>query len=199
VNVRDLKPGKDPAFWRVAYRCGPNALYVYLRLRGHAVAYDDVLNSLPIGEYGTTLADLQRVAGEHGVRSAVIRATPETLASLLPAVVHTEEKSRVTGHYSVVVGMSKDEVVMIDGTTASTTVVPLSEFTKDWSGYALVPDRGFPPWIRSIGEIVAAVVLGGAAYFGILRLWRPSPEALASTREQTVPKSDLEPTLGRTI
>jgi hypothetical protein len=130
--------------WRTLNKCSINSLYMFLRLWHQSVAYEDLEARLPVGEHGTSLTEMRDCAAACGLRTKVIKATPETLGRYpLPAIAHCDEE-KTTGHYVILVAMNEDTVHVIDGTTAVVGYPSLSEFRKTWSGYLLVNDNR--PW-----------------------------------------------------
>jgi len=167
IDVRKLMSQTDPEFWRVANRCGLNAVYLYLSLTGRPVGYGELEADIPITDKGSSLAELGRVAEKHGARSVIVKATPETLPTLLPAIVHTEEQSH-GGHFVVVVKIENDQITLIDGTSGIVSTYSLAEFNKMWTGYALVPARDTEwAWQKTgLGSALAAA-LGLGVWFAV--------------------------------
>lgn len=70
--------------------CGPNALYLLLRLHGVSVKYEDVVNSIELSDEGCSLEDLKQAAAKFGVSSTCrgnVSANSLT-NNVLPAIVH---------------------------------------------------------------------------------------------------------------
>jgi hypothetical protein len=158
----EVAPGLRPLptkeeVWRVAKKCSVNSLYVFLRLHGQETTYEKVEERLPVRKTGTNLAEMRQCAGEFGLNSQVIKATPDMLASCpLPAIAHWEEEVGVSGHYVVLLSTKEDWVEIIDGTTGVRDYLTLVDFRKKWSGYLLVVQG--PLWWRWL--YLAAGVLG---------------------------------------
>ncbi len=125
--------------WRTTHRCGINSLYSYLKLHDIDVSYESLMRTVPMREQGATIADLAQVAVDHGCESVVVKATPETLSRLLPAIVHCEEELVTTGHYNVVIDVTTEQVCFIDGTSGVFKCVSAVDFYDVWTGYTLAP------------------------------------------------------------
>ncbi len=84
--------------WQEEKCCGANVLYLFLRLHGVAASHAELLREVPVGENGTSLEDLRRIARQHGLEVEVVRATPKSLSSVrFPAIAHEEvERGRGT-------------------------------------------------------------------------------------------------------
>jgi Peptidase C39 family len=148
VRATDSPPAPPPGArqeppearaWRVQNKCPVNSLYIALHVWGRQVSYRELEDRLPVGRAGSSLKELRDCARLFGADTKVLRLTPEALrACPLPVIAHCEEEKGVTGHYVVVVGISGDnQVEYIDGTTAVTDVLPMSEFRKKWTGHVL--------------------------------------------------------------
>jgi predicted double-glycine peptidase len=155
-----------PEIWRVANRCGINSMYIVLRFHGKQVNYGDVERQLPVQAAGSSLADLRHCAIFFGLDANILHGTPEALKSCpLPAIAHCEEAKNVTGHYVVIMAMTRDAVQYIDGSTGTIALMPLSEFCQKWTGYVMTFQKR--PWWHWLYPAVAAL---GATWIG-LSLW----------------------------
>lgn len=152
--------GQDD-LWRNSLRCGTNVVYVYLKLLGHEPDYDEINRSLSTSEKGTSLAAIKRYLDSQGVAVEVLKATPESLTGLFPAIAHEEENADTMGHYTVVINASSSEVVCIDGTSGIVHIRTMEEFMRRWTGYviALRPRTAFwASWLFRVNVVIAAVL-----------------------------------------
>jgi hypothetical protein len=181
--------GPEGLVWRTIYKCPINSMYILLRLYERPVRYEELEARLPVGQGGSNLTALRDCAAAYGLRTRVVKATPETLArSPLPAIAHCDEE-RTTGHYVVVLGITgQDNVHIIDGTTAVVSTQSLSDFRKIWSGYLLVADKR--PWWGALFP----VALGLGIVSGCLAVWDWSRRRHAGTRSS--PQTGLPDTPG---
>jgi hypothetical protein len=159
-------PG-DEKIWRVANQCSVNALYMLARLHGKKVNYAGIEDRLPVREKGTSLAEMRDCASEIGLPCRVFKTTPDVLnRCALPVIAHWEEQRGITGHYVLVVAVKDGWVEYIDGTTAITDVLPMTEFRKRWSGYLLVPQegKGWLWWVYLAAAVLGPLSLGLALW-----------------------------------
>ena len=80
-------------------RCGPNALYMLLRLCDQEVSYQQVIEAVPISDKGASLGALQKAAVKFGVRmEARGDLKPEDLSQrFLPAIIHIRSSGNRAG------------------------------------------------------------------------------------------------------
>jgi len=139
ASAAEAPGGLGSETWRVAQKCGVNALYVALRLHGKQVDYRELESRLPVGEDGSTLADMKACARAFGLHAEVVKATPEALTRCrLPVIAHCEQERSRSGHYIVVMSVTPAGVQFIDGTTTAISTLTTSEFKQLWTGYLLV-------------------------------------------------------------
>jgi predicted double-glycine peptidase len=131
--------------------CGPNSLYLLLKLWGRPVPYGELEKDLPVEERGISMLQLRDAAQRHGLRATVCRYTMDELQNRpLPLIAHFPEEvaGKAGGHYVVVVKVvpQGDErgVWFIDGTNGQLTRFRWERFPAFWSGYVLEPADSFP-------------------------------------------------------
>lgn len=132
--------------WRSSERCGQNALYLYLRARGWQGKLRDLGDRLELGDRGVSMSALRHAANDAGYPSVVVRADMESLQTAsLPVIVHLENPSLPYGHYALFLGRrvqpvsNENVVVLVDPNEASKYEMPIGEFQRYWSSYALAP------------------------------------------------------------
>jgi Peptidase C39 family len=171
--------------------CGPNSLYLFLRLMDVELDYEAVASHLIVGADGCSLADLRQAAFALGVPCSVVRTDSDNLpACTLPWIAHLKPLTvdSPTGHYVVVVGIDGDACDMLDGTTGLARRWKVADFAKAWSGYALVraesPITNERSWVvvLCISIVVWTYVYGVCATRARATRWRGSPGAHGSTR-----------------
>ena len=148
--------------------CGVNALYIFLRLRGTDCALDQIRQKLPLTAQGANMLDLQRVASEHKVDTAVVSLSPEQFEDTVPFIARVKAVGTgFEGHYVVVTRVTGDQVDLLDSTAGGSVTMPRATFERDFSGYALV-EAGGPSggkWLRIVLAVVCAVELVLFGYF----------------------------------
>jgi predicted double-glycine peptidase len=150
--VESSRPNIDsPAYlskqqFQEGMRCGPNALFVLLRYLGIQASYDEIISRVEIGERGSSLNELARVAEQFSVglepRGQI---PPEAIAQLpVPSIVLIDTPATEAGpgldHYMVFCGVDSksDAVLAIDPTNCSYYELPRQSFARTFTGNALV-------------------------------------------------------------
>lgn len=190
-RASDSAPDEE-RIWRVANQCAVNALYVMVRLHGRDARYEDLEATLPVSLQGNSLSEIRDCAARFDLKTRIVQRTPEDLRQLpLPVLVHFEEEKAVTGHYVVVTAVGPERVEHIDGTTGIIRVLPLHEFSKEWSGYALVVEEQ-PLWHLLFP--VALVLGAGSLGLGI---WLQVRQRKAAPRDRSLTANTTASPCGR--
>jgi ABC-type bacteriocin/lantibiotic exporter with double-glycine peptidase domain len=146
--------------------CGPNGLYLILRVAGKQVTYQQVLERFTVGPSGVSLADIQRVAEEFGLHGELRKnlSPSELLRTPMPAIVHLatsspDSSSAAKDHFLVLTRVkprfthsSEIEANGFDTTNLLRVVFTGASLSRSMSGYALLFDLGYSP--HSSGNIV---------------------------------------------
>jgi hypothetical protein len=147
-----------------ALRCGPNCLYMIMRLHGSAAEYVEVVNAIrpstaPDAQ-GASLADLVKAANDSAFPCQVKRyGTARELAGCgLPLIAHF-----AAGHYVVVLAVDDEYVRYMDGSSGATGRLRLGKFQSLWSGYVVEP-RLDGANLCGVGSVVAALGIAAAVY-----------------------------------
>lgn len=147
----DSASAPQDAMWRTSVRCGLNSAYVYLRLKGYRLDYEQVAAAIPLSDKGSSLEDLRSFIILHDPATAVVRTTPAALKGLqLPFIAHLEEDTTTifnsvdSGHYVVVVRITAESVTFIDGTSGIIRSMRSDLFYRAWSGYLILTDQRIP-------------------------------------------------------
>jgi len=145
--------------WLERNACGPNSLFVLLKLLGKDVTLGEVKELVKCDPVlGCTMADMSDAANALGVPSDVRFIRPTELAAVpVPYILHgTSGLKAKTGHFVVVVGRDdvKHNLATIDPMRESFQWNPESGFASDFSGYILVPRR------HSVSRSSVLLVLG---------------------------------------
>lgn len=172
-------PAAAPVPWRRGQCCGLNCLYVLLRMHGVAVTYPDLADETEVGEQGSTMAELSRVAHAHGIDLTPMRATFESIDEWpLPAVVHLQRQD-LDRHYVLLLRKQGDQFVFLDCTSGALSFWQEAEFRDKWSGYVLLhnpPGRWprLPSW-APYAWLACGVCVLGAGLVRRVRKGRPRP------------------------
>lgn len=156
--------------WQEPVACGPNALFVLLRLCGLNVTRDHVLKLVPVTDRGATLADISQAATALGLRHRVKKVSQNELFRLQPPIlVHetvrsTDSGDRDSGHFFVIVRFFENgQVGVVDSVSGMYQLQGADRFDRSFSGYVLVPELtvlGIPTrWMWVLMYAMAAVVV----------------------------------------
>ena len=139
-------------------RCGPNGLFVLLRLCGVDATYEEVLRSVPLTEKGSDIDSLRKAAAQFGLDTEVRKLTPEELQTApKPMLVHlttpasgTGHRHEPTGHFTVVTYIDPmGKIQGIDTSNALYTSWNVDHYARGASGYCLVPVATTRSWLFS--------------------------------------------------
>jgi hypothetical protein len=154
-------------------RCGPHALFAFLRIHRRPVSWEEVLSAVPIeGDTGSSLGQLHLAADRFGVPNAVMQINPHALATIrLPAILHLEgpepEKATVRqpDHFALLTGRipGTTDIRGIDTATGAERVWTLRSLERLMSGYCLISDEpsplSLPLAFNSLIAIIGAICL----------------------------------------
>jgi hypothetical protein len=179
--------------WEKQLACGPNVLYLLLRMHGRPVTFQEAEAAVVVGPKGTSLIELREAAGRLGLTTRVRSCTINNLdGCTLPMVAHfkptfgpageataaPDRSSGDVGHFVLVLEVTRDRVKFIDATLGRVEVFRRDRFPLFWSGYILEVRQGMPAW----GRWLAASLATGWACLGLvvcLRVRRAGHAALA--------------------
>jgi hypothetical protein len=124
------------------FSCGPNSLYLFLRLHNQEITLDEVNKVVPLGTHGTSLLQLKDSAAQLGVQTRIFRCTWDDLVHCpKPAIAYLNQfNEAVAGHYVVVLAADHEKNVdFIDGSDGVLYHNRHGFFTQGWTGYLLIP------------------------------------------------------------
>lgn len=159
--VRDVVSREKMPLGESGLTCGRDCLYLWLRLQGVSVSYDDVQSQIDIGPSGSEMSEILKASRvwEPSTRLAKL-AYSDLCALKRPAIVHvwvTQGKDR-KGHYMVVTRASEEGVSMIETATQMRTDMTPQAFSELWSSYALYKGNPVIDWALSL-PIVAVLLI----------------------------------------
>jgi len=133
--------------WVTGPRCGPNSLYVLLRLHGIEADIEEVTQRCHVDpKNGCSIGDLERVAREMGLAAEVRYVGPSDLTKLTRpfiANLRAGDEQPSSAHFLVIFDyreVSKDFGV-IDGTAGTHAYRDAGLLMRSYSGYVLIPRR----------------------------------------------------------
>jgi hypothetical protein len=161
--------------WNRGPYCGPNSLYVLLRLMGQPRSLEEVRQGISVDQrQGASLESLAERATALGLPCGVRFVSAADLGSLpAPYIAHATQSTPdqgELGHFLVVFDYedASDRLGVIDGTAGSHYYVPRGILSRSFSGYVLVPEEAS---VGMVAQRTLRFVLGGsAALAGILAI-----------------------------
>lgn len=151
--------------WQTGPYCGANSLYMFLRISGVTVRYEDLKKEVPVSENGASCLELQGCSEKHGVPLEVLSIKPSDIKALgypIIALLGTHRKGEVVGHFIVVCNETKDGILAVDGTTGNLDRISKPVFNRAFSGYVLAR-KGRDSVVRPVYAMVNVVLLVGCA------------------------------------
>jgi hypothetical protein len=173
ASAEDLGKGLSPPARRglqpppEAVMCGPNSLYMLLKVYDRPVSSSAFFRDMKPGAAGMSLTQLRDASVRLGLPAEVRRCTYEQLVGecRLPliALLHPwlEMAGQNEGHYVLVVDANSEGVTIIDGTSGGRDHFLPEAFCREWKGYVVMPSRGQWDWRALLALSVAGWVLFG--------------------------------------
>ena len=140
------------------YSCGPATLQMVLRYYNIVMSEEDLIKKLHANkENGTLHKPMIALCQKEGLyvyvnNDSSLEEIGGFLEHKIPVVIHFIEPSECDGHYSVVVGIEDDTVVLNDPWNGEKFKKKKKDFMKEWHSedgvhkkwMMAVSDRGFP-------------------------------------------------------
>lgn len=154
--------------WRDAEHGGQNCLYVFLRLiTGKQLDYASLTDS--DGLPPQSLVQLGTIASRYTTRAAIRQLKPADLTDLeVPALVHLNGDDAVHGCFVLLLQQQGQNLVFMNGPSATISAMTREDFLRRWSGYCLVrlesSNRFWVPYV--LGSISALLVVLSISFKG---------------------------------
>ena len=136
----------DDVIWRIPENSGYNVMYCYLRIVGKHVNYSQLMNDYTLEnteEYPYTMASLQRLASKYVDNAELLWISMKRLMEMeKPVIVHIDGITPDTGTYLLVIDVTRDNLLYMDGISASVRLMSIESFRRIWTGAALVMRDG---------------------------------------------------------
>jgi len=147
--------------------CGPNVLYMLLKLQGLPVTFEQVVQELGSDNKMMSLVELREAAARLGLPTRVRRCTLEDLdRCTLPCIAHTRSeyahRANQSGHYLLVLKVDGEMIEVVDGTCADVMRKHRSKIADLWTGYVLEPRVVQQDWtgVMTLNGVGLLAVLG---------------------------------------
>lgn len=173
ITARDAaSPWQFEPHWRERGDCGPNALYVFLRLHGRELTLQDVKHEIPIDPAkGCSIEALRAASQSFGVTSQVRFVTPNELKSIpMPFIIHgTSDVEGESGHFSVVVKWDPQtrRFSIIDPVWETYESYTEQFVVTGFSGYVLVRSPTLDLWWSAATMLLLGTVIGLVSFVGV--------------------------------
>jgi len=150
--------------------CGPNGLYLMLRLYGIPVT-GGVTRYAPSHPHGMSLLELRNAFADFGLPVEIREYTVDDLCKRFrsPLLALTNYFLGGTDHYVVIVAADSDSVCYIDPTTARVRTKSPEELSRSWRGYVIVPCHQNGNRMLAGAVLVVSALLWLLATHAILR------------------------------
>lgn len=155
-------PTTSTAFPASDLICGPNSIYLLLRMRGVDVSWEALRATLSSQSGPMSLQEVRDACHHFGLAVEVMHLSRADLVTCnLPIIALFPPVGTATvGHYVVITTIRDGTATFVDGTTAKTQNLPFEQFIEQWSTYAVVPSRQTlgSSMLRSIGGLACIIV-----------------------------------------
>jgi hypothetical protein len=166
--ARDVATAEQLALDQAGLTCGRDCLYIWLRLQGNAVSYDDVQSRVAVGPQGSEMSEILKASRAWEPSARLGKLTYRELCALkCPVIVHiwvTQGKNR-EGHYMVVTEATENHVSLIETATQIRSNMRPQEFSEIWSSYALYKETPVMNWdimaLSSLPVIAVLLIVNG--------------------------------------
>lgn len=155
--------GGSPPGYDANRACGPNSLYMLLKLSGIDVKFSDVMTYYPKDPGGMSLLELKEAAARFGLTAEVRRCTNDDLRTIpLPVIAHVNYgPTEQADHYIVIHRrLDGESLEVIDGTSGRVQRFLVKRMGNIWEGYLLVPSPVAAGRAVSLGSWALIAQLG---------------------------------------
>lgn len=182
------EPEGDFSQWRCPERDGVNCLYLQLRLLGYAGSYEQVVEAVPGGAEHASLAGLAEAAKRLGFVLVPTKLSISELTRLRsPVITLFEEAELGRGRFHFVIGFSQTKAHLIDGNFITRYEMPIDQFRRVWTGFAVIPQPASPWPRRALGTAIGAMLVCLATWLAHLVV-RKTPRWAITTLGSHIPR-----------
>src|SRR5579875_1177737 len=127
--------------------CGPNSLYILLRLYQINVDYGKLLQQCQVSTMGCSLEELRKVAHDFGLECEVRKVSLQELGEIRPPyLLHlsspansSKEAPDAQGHFTVILERSGEDYRGVDAGKGTAHYWSRRFLARNFSGYVLLP------------------------------------------------------------
>lgn len=164
---------------RMSVMCGPNSLYLMLRMSGRLIDDDVVSEYIPSRREGMSLVELRNACARFGLRTEVRCVVPQDLGANAPlpmvARIRATSSTLNDAHYVVVFEMDDETLTVVDATSGAIETYRRELLPNIWTGYVLVPVKNGVNATFSLLLVAWSLVF--ALVFAVMTLNRYVPSA----------------------
>jgi hypothetical protein len=168
-------------------KCGPNAVFICLRLLGYGVSYNDVISRTHLEQNGADMEELVRVAESFGLKLQPLKKVGASDLKTMrgPVIVHLDTpESNNNGqsqddHFTVLLTYDSAREVFkaIDTSSCTNVDISMQYIARSFSGHCLVPGSFTPNQIHgtnlfAIGALAILATWWATVEIRILRVRR---------------------------
>ena len=153
--------------WRDINRCGPNSVYVLLRMFGFDCDYDQMVASMKIDHRGASAASLIRAAGEFGLDLTPLRIEAEKVSSYpMPCIAHLQPPGE-NGHFVILLHAPGDENYSVfECTGGKIEQLNKGDFLNEFSGVLLVRTQDWRQ--KQLDQMILVIAISSSLVLFIL-------------------------------
>lgn len=124
---------------QIPIRCGANALYMLIKIRGGEIDFSALTKLLEQRTAGNSMLELRDAANHFGYRVVIEKRVGFDLEpSVLPVIAYLpSQRPELSGHFVVLVAQNAEQITYLDGTTASYVNVRRKWFCEAAPGYII--------------------------------------------------------------
>jgi hypothetical protein len=146
------------------YYCGPNAVYMLLRMTGHDVQFASIMPETRRMAQGASLKDMRDELAIHGLATDLLRCEPADLPRIPPPFImytYPPKSPGELGHYVVAVAVNEETLQVVDATTGLEKTYRIEKISNIWDGIVILP---LAPRLGA-SYIAAIAIVAGALLF----------------------------------
>lgn len=181
-----LQSQHEPARMRQdAMMCGPNSLYLILRLYGIPFEPDAIKKRyIPSHPKGMSLLELRDACEAFGLKAQMRQCSVTQLCKNFrsPVIAYTTWYHGESRHYVVLLAVENDRVCLMDATTGRIIKTTPQKLENIWLGYILVPSLGGGNSMLALGISVLLWLIAAYAILRVLPRARLAPHRRESNR-----------------
>jgi ABC-type bacteriocin/lantibiotic exporter with double-glycine peptidase domain len=123
--------------------CGPNSIYLLLRMHGIVVPPERIEIFFPSNPKGMSLTEVRDACGSLGLESEVLHCSVSDLIANFPGPVIAYTNPflgvRDAGHFIVIFAVKDNSIYLLESTTGQIIETTPQKLEAKWRGYVIIP------------------------------------------------------------